>query len=89
MVETRILQPNSDQWLGRVQKTIRDGLVMGARYSVVVSVKAQMESSGGKSTSSEEQVVGKYNTMLECCCDCTTFINQIKHHKCSKHAHCL
>ena len=65
MVETRILQPNSDQRLSRVQKTIHDGLVMGARYSVVVGVKAQMESSGGRSTSSEEQVVGRYNTMLE------------------------
>ena len=40
-----------------VQRTIDDGLEMGARYSVVVSVNT----SGGMSTSSRLSFVGKYN----------------------------
>ena len=60
-----IVQPYSMQQLEPVQETIRDGLVMGARYSVVVSVNAQVESLVGMNTSFEEQVVSKYNTMLE------------------------
>ena len=51
------MPPYSNQRL--VQETIRDGLVMGARYSVVVSVNT----SGGMGASFEELVVGKYITL--------------------------
>ena len=50
------MPPYSDQQLTPVQRTIHDGLVMGARYSVVVSVNT----SGGMSTSSRLFFVGKY-----------------------------
>ena len=46
----------SDQRLVPGQETIRNGLVMGARYSVVVSVNT----SGGMSTSSQLSFVGEY-----------------------------
>ena len=52
-----IVPPYSDQRLVPGQETIRNGLVMGARYSVVVSVNT----SGGMSTSSRLSFVGKYN----------------------------
>ena len=51
-----IVPPYSDQRSAPVQETIRNGLVMGARYSVVVSVNT----SGGMSTSSRLFFVGKY-----------------------------
>ena len=49
------MQPYSMQQLDPVQETIRDGLVMGARYSVVLSVNT----SGGMSTSSRMFFAGK------------------------------
>ena len=50
-----IVQPYFTQQLPRVQETIHNGLVMNARYSVVVSVST----SGGMSTSSRLFFVGK------------------------------
>ena len=50
------MPPYSDQRLVPVQNTIRDGLVMGARYSAVVSVNTP----GGMSASSRLFFVGKY-----------------------------
>ena len=51
------MPPYPDQRSAPVKKTIHDGLVMDARYSVGVSVNT----SGGMSTSSRLSFVGKYN----------------------------
>lgn len=55
-----IVQTYSMQQLNPVQETIRDGLVMGARYSVVVSVNT----SGGMSTSSQMFFAGKSSSYV-------------------------
>ena len=64
------MPPYSDQQSALVQRTIDDGLVRGARYSVVVSVNT----SGGMSTSSQLSFVGKYNeshdSLLVICDEC-------------------
>ena len=57
MVGPIIVPPYPDQRSAPVKKTIHDGLVRGARYSVVVSVNT----SGGMSTSSRLSFVSKYN----------------------------
>ena len=54
------MHPYSMQQLDPVQETIRDGLVMGARYSVVVSVNT----SGGMSTSSQLFFAGKSSSYV-------------------------
>ena len=54
------MQTYSMQQLNPVQETIRDGLVMGARYSVVVSVNT----SGGMSTSSRMFFAGKSSSYV-------------------------
>ena len=54
------MQTYSMQQLNPVQETIRDGLVMGARYSVVVSVNT----SGGMSTSSQMFFAGKSSSYV-------------------------
>ena len=61
VVGPKIVQPYSMQRLAFVQETIHQGLVMNARYSVVMSVST----SGGMimNTSSQLFVVGKYNVM--------------------------
>ena len=57
MIGPILVPPYSDQQSVSVKKTIRNGLVMDARYSVVVSVNT----SSGMSTSSQLSFVGKYN----------------------------
>ena len=57
------MQSYSDQQLASVKKTIHDGLVRGARYSVGVSVNT----SGGMSTSSRLSFVSKYNESQDSC----------------------
>ena len=57
------MPPYSDQRWAPVQQTIHDGLVMDARYSVVVSVNTP----GGMGTSSQLLFVGKYSMSYDSC----------------------